>query len=175
MPTPVSTATTYCSAADFVKYIDVRMIRDLVRDDGTRANLADMLTEPVLTEALLAASGEVESACLVGNRYTPTDLLALTGASAAKLRRMVAWLAVDIIYERRGYVDRELPAGIEKAENGLERLRQGERIFGLQEQMDAGNSRTTFLDERDLEIFNGVAIQAAPFFGVRSNRDRTTR
>lgn len=175
MPTPVSSLTSYCSAAQFAQYIDVRMIRDLVRDDGTRANQADAFSETLLPELLLACSGEVESACLVGQRYTPEDLQALTGASQALLRKTVAWLAVGALYERRGYADRELPAGIEKAEQRLERLRLGERIFGIQEVMDAGNPRTTFFDQRDLDLFNGVTTQARRFFGVRSNTWRFTR
>ena len=175
MPTPVSSATSYCSATDFFKYVDVRMIRDLVRDDGTRANQADAATDPVLTEALLAASGLVESACLVGNKYTPTDLAALTGASQAFLRMTVAWLAAGLILERRMYADREFPAGVEKANERLQQLREGVRIFGLQSVMDAGNSNTTFMVESDWERLNLATFQADRFFGIRSNRDRQSR
>lgn len=175
MPTPVSSATSYCSAADFFKYVDVRMIRDLIRDDGTRANQQDALSDANLTEALLSASGEVESACLVGNKYLPTDLAALTGASQALLRKTVAWLAAGSILERRLYADRDFPPGVEKAELRLKDLREGVRIFGLQEVMDAGNSNTTFLTESDLETQNFATFQADRFFGIRSNRGRFSR
>ena len=84
-------------------------------------------------------------------------------------------LAAGLILERRMYADREFPAGVEKANERLQQLREGVRIFGLQSVMDAGNSNTTFMVESDWERLNLATFQADRFFGIRSNRDRQSR
>ena len=94
--TPVSSSTSYCLASRFFDYFDARAVADLVRDDNlpapTRVQLLDSTDTAGarVVQALLASSGLVEAACTHGNRYLPTDLAALTGASLAHLQRIVA-------------------------------------------------------------------------------------
>ena len=105
--TPLSAATPYCAAADFLEYHDAAQIADWLRDGpGPRPSRSALLdgTHPVgarLVKLLLASSGEVESACLVGKRYTPEDLQSLTGAGAEYLRKLTADLAFWRLAQRR--------------------------------------------------------------------------
>ena len=62
-------------------------------DDGTQATLTQMETNARLAAALMAASGQVESALLASKRYSVADLEALNGASVQYLKQLVADLA----------------------------------------------------------------------------------
>jgi phage gp36-like protein len=170
MSTPVSNASSYASGADFLQRYDARTIAQLVRDDSTQETIGSLPNDANLLTALQDASGMVESAVLVGNKYIPTDLTTLTGNSANFLKRLVC----DLVIRRRPYIDRPVPPQYEEALAWLERLRDGERVFGLQEVMNAGNSFTEFLIESDIETQNFATFQAERFFGIRSNRWRWT-
>lgn len=172
MPTPVSNATSYCSAAEFLKRYDVRSVGDLVSDDGTRITGSTAILASGILESVLAdASGAVESACLVGEKYNPTSLSALTGNSAALLKRIVADLAYGMLRMRRGHKEDTPMPGYEMALEWLNRLRLGERIFGLQENMDAGKPDNVPVTESVLERLRLSTFQASRYFGVRANRN----
>ena len=146
MPTPISTATPYCPAADFLSYHDWQQAADLLRDGDaprpTRAALLDAASGPgaMLAQVLLAASGELESACLVGKRYTPTDLGALTGSGLQYLKKLTADLAFWRLAQRRqpGSSNPDQVPGAKQALEELKRLRDGEAVFGLVEAAEAG-------------------------------------
>ena len=138
MPTPLTSATPYCSATDFVKRYDVRSIGDRLGDVGIRVDATSVLTDTNLAALLLQASGMVEEACLRGRRYTPTDLQSLTGSGLERLRGLVADLALWLIYNRRPDPTRPIPSQCQTASNTLELLASGYRIFSLGEHADAG-------------------------------------
>ncbi len=166
MPTPLSSSTPYCSNTLFTTFHDWRNVADLLSDDDTRlADEATVQGNAKLATLLLVASGEVEAACLVSGRYTPSDLNALNGSTQALLQKLTADLAFWRITQRR-WPDAN-PSGVAGAQAALdllERLRLGERIFGLQEVADAGlPGASDFEHDR-------VSVEAGRFFGNRFTR-----
>lgn len=170
--TPLSTSTPYCDAASLVVYHDWQQVADMVRDgDGprpTRASLLDAASAPgsLLQSLLLAASGEIESACLVGDRYEPLDLQAMTGAGLEYLKRLTADLAFWRLSQRRqpNTGDPKSVPGAEQALEELRRLRDGEAVFGLRESAEAGLPEVVTPD-----VLKGpqTVVIANRLFGVR--------
>lgn len=184
MSTPVSATVSYCTNAKFVQFYDIRTIGDWISDDGKRvtpAILLDITTTPgkLLASLLQKASGMVESACLIGNRYSATDLANLTTAadrlaslssnSDILLQGLVADLAVWIMWSRRPNRDAQMPLQSQLALGTLEELRQGTRIFGLQEAMDAGLPEDPVETPPDVVNRNMATYQMNRYFGVRGN------
>lgn len=129
----------YATAQDLLNRYDARRVADLVSDAGSRT-LAPQ-SSPVLLACLDDASGEVDAACRVAQRYTQADLLGLTGNANALLVRLVCDLAYGMLVARRGYTanDSAVMAPREKlAFDTLESLRRGERLFSGENQADAG-------------------------------------
>lgn len=176
MPTPISSATPYATAAQLLTRFDVRVVADLCSDDDAESPLPAQLKDATTTAgaklyaALQDASGDVEAACFVGERYTAADLVALTGNGAATLMRLVTTLALDYLYQRRCDPGYQASIEVQKAQRFLGALADGERIFGLQEQAGAGllsieTEAAATVAARDL-----VTLQANRFFGTRANR-----
>ena len=164
MPTPYSGANAYATAADVALYADVRDVNDLLADGSTPGNY---LTNPKLAELLAAASGEIEAACLVGKRYSPDDLSALEGNSAAMLRKLTVGLTMQMLRDRRMRAGEKPLELIERAQLMLKDLREGVRIFGIEEVADAGEivARTQNATTRQLE--RGVSVIASRYFSPR--------
>ena len=152
----------YATAANWIVYCDTQIIGDLITDDDPetgerkRPSQAEILASEIVTEILLAASGEVDSALRVGKRYTPDQLAGLTGNAAAKLRKMTCDIATAVAMDRRpervtgDIADRYY----EKSAKSLKELKSGEAIFGLDDGTDvsAGLMNTygpTALDVQD--------------------------
>jgi phage gp36-like protein len=137
--TPDSTSTPYASASDLLLYRDYRSIAQWILDDDTVANEATVLASPKVSTALMAASGEIESACAAGGRYVPADLNALTGASLQMLKELCCSLAFWRLAIRRLInIQKEDISGVADAYDLLEQLRLGQRIFSTTEAQDAG-------------------------------------
>jgi hypothetical protein len=120
----------------------------------------------VLLAVLLGASGELESACQVGNRYSAADLAALTGSGLHRVRKVVADLAFWALCQRRTPQsgNPETVPGAKQALEELDRLRKGERIFSFSESADAGLPETVRPDPSLNEAGRAV-IQAKRLFG----------
>jgi hypothetical protein len=170
MPTPLTSATAYCDGPTFVIFHDWRTAGDLLVDDDTRlADATAVASSATLATLLLAASGEVEAACLVSGRYTPDDLNALTGSTQAFLQKLVADLAYWRMMQRR-WPDADVAnvPGAKSALEMLDRLRLGERIFGLQEVADAGLAEEVEMAPAGSAYEqNRVSVEANRFFGAR--------
>ncbi len=169
MPTPVSSDDPYCTGAVLVQLYDWRVLSQLLSD--TDAPLATSGT--VATAALpflKAASGKVEMAAFTGGRYTAADLAALTGNMQAKLQRLVADIAVEEIYRRRGTQQVEPLPQFEEAGEVLEALANGWVIFGIAEVIDASTMDHTTDSAQDVENRNLVSFTAKRLFGTRNNR-----
>ncbi len=144
--TPLSASTPYCTAANLFDYHDSDQCADMLRTGvSSRPSVADMedtgtAVGAMLNRILLSASGRIESVCLIGRRYTPTDLQALTGASLEMLKKLTADLAFWILCQRRqpGTADPKNVAGAMEALEMLKALRDGEQIFGFEESATAG-------------------------------------
>jgi phage gp36-like protein len=129
----------YATPSDLIQRYDVRSIGQLVSDDDTMQSGDELLTDPNVLAALDDASGRIDAACLIGQRYLPTDLANLTGNSAFYLARLACQLAFTYLRRRRSIDGEELPE-YEEAKEDLERLRTGVLIFGdVQAVVDAGN------------------------------------
>lgn len=163
----------YCSVDQLVGFVDERAVRQLLSD--TDAPYAGDLTEStVLASILRRSSGEVESAACAGQRYliddTRNDLADLTGNSAEFLAGLVADLAFFRLWSRRPNNDLKLPASCEQAQEFLERLRLGERVFGNLEDQEAAAISADQESASDVLARGGPTVIAERFFGVRSNR-----
>lgn len=168
MTTPISTSIPYATPADLREAHDFRQLGDLVNDDGTRLTTAaefDALSK--VNRTLMIASGMVESHCLRGNRYTVQDLQGLQGASKMLLVDLVVELAWWKLYGRR-VPGKPMPPEALYAFSTLESLEKGEKIFGLQEQANAGNPSNGFMTSEDWSKLNLATDQARRFFGRRS-------
>jgi len=170
MSTPLSGASSYCTTAEFLQRVDWRSIADYCSDLSVKLTREALLTNEVLLAALQAASGKVESACTVAARYSPDDLAALTGNSAQLLKTVITGLAIWEIFQRRPEKSAELPMRTKEAESYLDRIRLGERVFGIQEVMEAGNVTNRVMDEGRWQTLNLTTNQARRFFGTRANR-----
>lgn len=167
--TPLSNADSYCPVGEALKRADQRLLCELCSDQGSAVAASSLLTNANLAAALLDASGDLEAALLVGGRYTPADLAALTGAALGKLYRLITRLAVCYLYERRPDLG-DVPEVYQKAEEHLEVLRTGKWIFGTVEHANAGRPSHEVERARQVEAREGLAVQAEAYFGRRTNR-----
>ncbi len=178
MASAASGNSSYCSPGQFLFHYDVRSVCELLSDTGTPVSQDDVEADEKLTAILAEASGEVESAACLGQRYvideTRNDLAALTGNSAAFLAGMVAHLAMYSLWCRRPamMMNVEPPPLFKKAEKFLEQLRLGERVFGILEAHKAAKLEAGADTAADVEARNGLVVEAGRLFGTRVNRSR---
>jgi hypothetical protein len=139
-----STTLPYATVLQATSFHDINAWIQLFPDTGNVANTTDLGN--VATDAgakmflcLSAASGEVEEHCFTGERYIPDDLAALEGNSAARLAEIVADLAFWRAMKRR-YPSVKVAdvSGAAEALAALDRLADGETIFGLVQTAEAG-------------------------------------
>lgn len=143
--TPNSGAVPYCTPADMVGFHDSRDLGELVRDDSGQDSPVDLASDPVLALALAAASGDLESAALIGQRYEPADLQSLVGNGRAFLARLVAALAYGHLRDRRNLTGAP-PAFVADAEAKLQALAKGEAILPFVQVEAAGNAYDALRD-----------------------------
>lgn len=133
--------TAYATPADFLLRYDYRPTADLVSDTGTAVPQNLLATDQPLLTALAAASGEVESALIVGGRYLVSQLSALTGNSLENLKDFVCELAAIRLEKRRMNMSAEQIDALAKlqkmANDRLQLLRTGESLFNLADAISA--------------------------------------
>lgn len=141
----------YATVADLRERFDERTIAELVSDENTAVDLVDLATDTNALTALTDASGMVDAALLVSGRYTTAQLSALTGNALGLLKRIVCHLAMAALLDRRPDFDPDRYAKLtEWAFEQLEKLRTGENIFNLEDQIAASKPalETPTLTER---------------------------
>jgi hypothetical protein len=176
--TPISGLTPYCTVQQFLLRHDNRTIAQWVSDIGIPAVIPDLTTtgtqaNNVLLELLGSASGLLESAVMMGNKYSVGDLQAVAtqaGNSAKFLASIVADVALYELWDRRPNRDTPIPPKTELAFTWLQKLQDGERIFALQEQADAGRIDHFVEMASDVQARWGTVVQARNFFGTRANQ-----
>lgn len=137
---------SYASPQDFIDRMDVRRLGDLGLDTGTRATPTQLLTNTRLQDSLDDASGMIDATLLRAGRYQPKDLTTLTGTTSfgnKLLIRITVNIAYGLLLEARGYSEEEqgsMAPGFTKALAYLDRLENGEWIFGIPPVIDAGGS-----------------------------------
>lgn len=169
--TSASGSEPYASPADYLARVDVGLTGDLVRDDGTRASPAQLLTDPNLAAALADASGMVEAEALASGRYTAADLQALAGNSEALLKRIVCGLAVQCLRWRRGIAESSEYPLYAEALKWLEALHEGRAIFAFSETINAGLPVTERMQPFDY-LYNlpTLVTNNSRYWGLRANR-----
>ncbi len=80
-------------------------------------------------------------------------------------------LSIGRCYQRRPDLFGPPPQQAQIAANVLNALASGERIFGLQEVIDASHMTMTTDTPEDVVTRNGMVVQAQEFFGRRANRN----
>lgn len=175
--TPIGVSSSYLTAARFFYYHDWEQIADMLRDgDSPRPSklaLLDSTSEPgtMLIAALLAACGELESACFCRRIYSAEDLQALTGSGKGRMEKIVADLCYWTLCQRRqpGSADPKKVPGADQALAELDRLRNGERIFGFLDVAAAGIPSVSSPDASQWQ--NGMA-DAGRLFGTHGTSRR---
>lgn len=171
MPTPISNSDSYASPADLLKRFDARVVGDLCRDDGTRESASAILANSNVLTALSGASGRVERAAFVGEKYSAADLAALTGPGLDAIKDLVCGLAMVRLYKRR-FPLQPTPDSLREHLLDLEALRNGEQIFALADQADAGLPENSQVTEADICALGLVTDLARPYWGIRGRTRR---
>lgn len=168
--TCISAANPYCTGAQFVTFYDARPTSQLLSDNDVPIALASVPSDPTLASLLGVASGELESLALMGGRYQPADLQALTGNSANLLAWLVAALTVPLLQQRRAdVVAPEFPQR-ERAEQWLQALVEGKTIFSTQDAQAAGQMFDYVEQDYDVEQRQLTTFTCARLFATRNNR-----
>lgn len=127
----------YCDPTTLLAYVDARLVGDLAGDTGVRLTPNQIESDPNVAAALSASAGEINSAVLVGNRYTVAQLQSLTGDDAAFLAQLNAWLSFGKLCSRRGRDPKERPE-YGQALEVIEKIKNGHQLFNVPQ----GNSQT---------------------------------
>jgi phage gp36-like protein len=151
----------YATVDEFLERYDVRDIGDLLADDNVQITAAQCQTNKKLLAALNDASGEIDSAVMVGERYTPTDLRNLTANSAYTLIRITCEIALARLMQRRpGRAIEQVKAMREAADASLKSLSQGNAVLETTTAGTAGQpsiSTITFAEYTSLNLLRDRA------------------
>lgn len=126
----------YCTAAQMLARYDRRQISKLLSDTGVQVTDANLPTNANLLAILEDASGMIAMAARVGKRYTALQLQAVADSTddivASQIIRLTADLAMGLIVLRRPGADpKKLAPNYYQAQEILEQLKRGERIFDV--------------------------------------------
>ena len=173
--TPNSSTSPYITGDDVAARVDSRLVGQLLADDGTTVPASSFDANPTLVALMADASGELESACLDGERYAPGDLLDLNGNSLAYMKRILVALTAGYLYQRRGQVDDRVTAQFEWAQDMLGKLRNGDQVFAFVEDESAGVASNSFYTDAELDQL-GLMTRgpARRYFGNRAREWRVT-
>lgn len=160
---------SYATPAEFLQRFDARIFGDVVSDEDTPVTPQQLLDDPNLQAALDDASGDIEAACLVGERYTPDDLAGLTGNSLFHLKRICCDIAAAYLLRRRPSDNPEADdARLELAEKHLMKLRTGENVFWRGDDADqAGTVDTTGPSTVQLDNLNTIRSRTQNYYPAR--------
>lgn len=122
------------------KYVDTRLLNELVSDIGTDGDYATDATG-VLSAAIARASEEIASAATRSNCYTVDELGILAALDNAMLLGLTADLALCFLFERRGAdVPESVKAKANRAQERLGDLRDGKRVFAVDTKRGSGTA-----------------------------------
>lgn len=160
----------YANSSDLIDRYDERTIKDLLSDTGEQ--IADLAENSKLLALLDASSGRVDAALLVANHYTTKELTELTGNSLALLKDIVCDIAMAKLLKRRPEnLGREsIEAVTKEAEEYLDRLRNGNRLFDIPAHIEAGLPEVTGPTVADYDRLNLIPDRTKHFYPPRSRR-----
>ena len=146
----------YATSADLIARKDLRSIGDLLTDNGNQVTAEFLATNVNLAAALLDASGDIDGALLIGNRFTTDQLEALTGNSLGHLKRLCCELTMCHLESRRirGGID-QIEKCMKVKEALLYPLQSGKDVFNIDVHLSAGvvnndGPTTQFYDSNNL-------------------------
>ncbi len=169
--TLISGTALLCPVSEFIARVDYTAVSMLASDDESPVSPA---TSPRVLAALRDASGDVEAAALLGERYDADDLaliLATDTNARGKIYRIVSDLAWVYLWEGRPNKDSAEPPSLRRTLFYLDQLAAGTRIFGFHETVEAGRMESFVETAKDVEDRRGVVFAADRLFGVRANRE----
>ena len=130
----------FMQPTDMQKYVDIRLLNELVSDVGTDGDYTTDATG-VLAAAISRASEEIASAATRSNAYVVAELETLATADNGMLLGLTADLALCFLFERRGAdVPESVKAKANRAQERLGDLRDGKRVFAVDTKRDAGTA-----------------------------------
>jgi phage gp36-like protein len=161
----------YATPADLMARYDRNDIGQLVSDDRRAVSEVDLTVNQPCLVALEDASGMVDAALFVGNRYTPADLVTLSVNSASLLTGIVCDIAMARLINRRpGWNPERAKAISELANSHLERLRNGENTFSIVNSNAAESAAEPVTDGPTTLDFNNLNLwrdRTRNFFPIR--------
>ncbi|MBQ9875375.1 MAG: DUF1320 family protein [Thermoguttaceae bacterium] len=162
------------TAQDMIERYDARQLTRLSFDDDARHDASELANSEILGAALADAKGELKAALSVAGMYSDEQLERLAPESLALAKRVMCELALAFLYGRRGGESRETTAQIrQSAEEYLERLRKGERLFSIVEsdaKEKAGQPSLVAPTAVQLQNLNGITHRAEVYFGGVASR-----
>ena len=162
---------------DMRKRYDSRTLLRLSVDDEAIYTLESLDVNPILLTAIEEAEAEVFAALSVAQMYTKEQLNHLTEESLQLYKRIVCELALCFLYMRRGAESRESVKDMRTvAEEYLDRLRKGERLFSIEGsdvKEKAGHGTLVAPTAVHLQNLNGITQRASVYFGGIAQRLHT--
>jgi phage gp36-like protein len=144
----------YANGNDLIARFDARIVGDLLADDDTRVAAGSIPANANALAALDDASSMINSACQVGQRYTQAQLAALSGTDAKLLVRLACDLAFIYLCQRRGIKPAMYEETFERSTDMLEKLRNGEAIFAVPANIEAGTPTDIFPSQAVYQTVN---------------------
>ena len=161
----------FATASDLSARFDERTIKDLSSDDDTPAASVD---NAIVTAALEDGAGRIRSAITVARIYSDDDLSDLTGDSLSLIKRLNCELAMAHLMGRRpekyGNEDGGFKQVKQDVEDFLDRLRKGERLFGIEAAKDAGLPTIDGPSTVDYRRLNRIPDRTQNFYPSRGSR-----
>lgn len=144
---------SYAGPTDMISRFDVRTLGDLCADNNTRVTAGLLETNPKMIAALDSAAGQINAACLQGERYSVSDLAGLLVESKAHLININCIIAMAALWRRRHYPEENQTRteSLALAETELTRLRTGEHVFDVVENKIAGRADVTTVSRVTIE------------------------
>jgi len=154
------------SNSNFALYADARLLADLASDTNSDGTVA---SSTIITEALLRAGEEVASAATRSNAYTVAEIETLGTDGNGMLRGLVADLALCFLFERRGGdVTESVKAKAMRANETLNDLRDGKRVFAVDVNRGAGTATVAIISSSTRGSLSMTADST--FFPTRRTR-----
>lgn len=133
------------SNTNAILHIDERLLKELISDTNADGTVS---SSTILTEVLLRGGEEVASAATRSQAYTVTELETLATDGNALLRGLVADLALCYLFERRGgEVPESVKAKANRAQQMLNDLRDGRRVFAVDANREAGTASVSVISQ----------------------------
>jgi hypothetical protein len=148
---PVATSTdSWATGEDLAIFYDVSTIGQMLNDNRTVVQAADVPNHPVVNRILQLATGEVNSALMQSNRYSWDQLRSMSASSLEHLKNITCAVAVWHFFERRMTNNPDKQEAARKlAELHLERLRRGETVLGIESAQEAGIGEAVTFTQAD--------------------------